>query len=59
MKRKLRITPAYAGKSEAKTFEAKLYTDHPRLRGEKRISGLEISGKTGITPAYAGKSKTV
>ena len=53
---RVRITPAYAGKSD---FVCKAFhppEDHPRVCGEKSFSGLPVSGRVGITPAYAGKS---
>ena len=34
-RRRLGITPAYAGKSQSRLFEARYVQDHPRLCGEK------------------------
>ena len=52
----MRITPAYAGKSES--FNDILYTlrDHPRLCGEKHNLFPQNRINHRITPAYAGKS---
>ena len=51
------ITPAYAGKSEAKEFACKDGRDHPpRMRG-KVFASPPAMLPTGITPAYAGKRK--
>ena len=33
----IRITPAYAGKSEQGYIVKNPYQDHPRIRGEKRF----------------------
>ena len=49
------ITPAYAGKSFAKTIRVPQSRDHPRLCGEKyKMTYAEIKALR-ITPAYAGK----
>ena len=51
----LRITPAYAGKSNAIAETVKNAGDHPRVCGEKSSTHSTIASWTGITPAYAGK----
>ena len=53
---RLRITPAYAGKSERGCQNERKKRDHPRLCGEKL--GVQEMGISllRITPAYAGKS---
>ena len=49
------ITPAYAGKSSIYTSSVSVFTDHPRLCGEKGIGETAYEGNARITPAYAGK----
>ena len=54
--RKVRITPAYAGKSAGRCIVLKEpYGSPPHVRG--KVAGYEVDVKVnGITPAYAGKS---
>ena len=54
-----RITPAYAGKSQARPQQADTSEDHPRLCGEKPSLIFVVIGSIGITPAYAGKSECI
>ena len=56
---KLRITPAYAGKSVLIACVCSLWEDHPRLCGEKPTPEFPLVTSIGITPAYAGKSFNV
>ena len=51
----IRITPAYAGKSFRLWKKQPILRDHPRLCGEKWVSGFSLTSKYRITPAYAGK----
>ena len=51
-----RITPACAGKSAAAFLRITLDKDHPRMCGEKCLSGKKLTGVGRITPACAGKS---
>ena len=52
---RLGITPACAGKSQAKYARIFIRRNHPRVRGEER-RGLRVDAKDGgITPACAGK----
>ena len=53
------ITPAYAGKRERGSFAAPAFWDHPRLCGEKEMSGFSLMEKPRITPAYAGKRQEI
>ena len=53
-----RITPAYAGKSFAKTIRVPQSRDHPRLCGEKcRLYAMQTAG-TGSPPPMRGKELT-
>ena len=52
----LRITPAYAGKSNTESRDCLRERDHPRICGEKSLACAERRQRPGITPAYAGKS---
>ena len=52
------ITPAYAGKSQAKKWSIYPRRDHPRLCGEKRCGRRFAGRRLWITPAYAGKRLT-
>ena len=54
----LRITPAYAGKSNPQGLLWTRSWDHPRLRGEKVTHTISEILAARITPAYAGKSCT-
>ena len=49
------ITPAYAGKSEAVNGPGIAGKDHPRVCGEKTISGYAKVLKTGSPPRMRGK----
>ena len=49
------ITPACAGKSVPDVISRSLPGDHPRMRGEKRLSRIERRNRRRITPACAGK----
>ena len=52
------ITPAYAGKSFAKTIRVPQSRDHPRLCGEKcRLYAMQTAG-TGSPPPMRGKELT-
>ena len=51
----LRITPAYAGKSQIFFLGRFCYGDHPRLCGEKRTCCFVLCPVCRITPAYVGK----
>ncbi len=51
----MRITPAYAGKSDFHDAHLRFFEDHPRLCGEKHILFIIGGDCMGITPAYAGK----
>ena len=51
----LRITPAYAGKSNPQGLLWTRSWDHPRLRGEKVTHTISEILAARITPAYAGK----
>ena len=53
------ITPAYAGKSSARSEMDWKPTDHPRLCGEKACFVYVYKCALRITPAYAGKSQTI
>ena len=50
-----RITPAYAGKSSNASFESVHSRDHPRLRGEKTLCGLQCTLLEGSPPLTRGK----
>ena len=52
---RLRITPAYAGKSDVVPDHFEITGDHPRLCGEKFRIHSFITCQPGVTPAYAGK----
>ena len=54
-KRRVRITPAYAGKSDKISSKSIRVKDHPRLCGEKSADAARHPSRTRITPAYAGK----
>ena len=53
---RLRITPAYAGKSARGCRSLRSLRDHPRLCGEKFVGHQKADRRFRITPAYAGKS---
>ena len=50
-----RITPAYAGKSLHFGRREEIQEDHPRLRGEKRLSASISNGFPGSPPLTRGK----
>mgnify|MGYP007121774174 CR=1 FL=1 len=52
---RIRITPAYAGKSGGIRFESKLTEDHPRLCGEKAKRQIVRILFTGSPPPMRGK----
>ena len=52
----LRITPAYAGKRLYKMTDFFLYTDHPRLCGEKYRIFVLIGHSKGSPPPMRGKA---
>ena len=52
---RLRITPAYAGKSSGATSPACPSWDHPRLCGEKHIINNYILKEPGSPPPMRGK----
>ena len=55
--KRLRITPAYAGKSKRFCVMLRTVQDHPRLCGEKWVFNANFGAVGRITPAYAGKSQ--
>ena len=55
MPERLRITPAYAGKSYICNCLKATDEDHPRLRGEKIHASLDISNEAGSPPLTRGK----
>ena len=55
IRRRTRITPAYAGKSAFSFFLAIFILDHPRLCGEKFPLGISIQYTTGSPPPMRGK----
>ena len=54
--RKIRITPAYAGKSGSGNFSARSGRDHPRLCGEKPASQNWEHSAQGSPPPMRGKA---
>ena len=52
-----RITPAYAGKSFPFFGIIRLHWDHPRICGEKQVSGLARSEPGGSPPHMRGKAR--
>ena len=52
-----RITPAYAGKSFRFFILEGLKEDHPRICGEKQVSGLARSEPGGSPPHMRGKAR--
>ena len=54
-----RITPACAGNSNADNIRKFLYTDHPRVCGEQRLSFLSSSGLRGSPPRVRGTALVV
>ena len=53
----LRITPAYAGKSDNKVGEIAEWEDHPRLCGEKDSPLLNSTLILGSPPPMRGKDR--
>ena len=53
--KKIRITPAYAGKSLRQSFKESARRDHPRICGEKATRGCTISVGWGSPPHMRGK----
>ena len=51
-----RITPAYAGKTDAPVLAFKPDKDHPRVCGENSAAQYLDTRTLRITPAYAGKT---
>ena len=51
----VRITPAYAGKSNRGAAVRPYIQDHPRVCGEKALQTVADHAVDRITPAYAGK----
>ena len=51
-----RITPAYAGKSSLALCVHHFHKDHPRICGEKQVSGLARSEPGGSPPHMRGKA---
>ena len=54
--KELRITPACAGKSPARSAAPLLFGDHPRLRGEKAGGGGRRRALAGSPPLARGKA---
>ena len=54
--RYIRITPAYAGKSQQKLARAQTQKDHPRVCGEKDKVGGQTSDIVGSPPRMRGKA---
>ena len=52
---RLRITPAYAGKSELLETIRNYYKDHPRVCGEKGVENLKVNSLPGSPPRMRGK----
>ena len=50
-----RITPAHAGKTDLKLFQARLVSDHPRACGENPAAGTAGFLTTGSPPRMRGK----
>ena len=53
--KRVRITPAYAGKSLRQSFKESARRDHPRICGEKATRGCTISVGWGSPPHMRGK----
>ena len=51
----MRITPAYAGKSQAGSLSHKRIEDHPRLCGEKVTVAVPLIPYSGSPPPMRGK----
>ena len=55
LKGRCRITPAYAGKRDDRSFTSFLYWDHPRVCGEKNPDTCESYVQEGSPPRMRGK----
>ena len=53
----IRITPAYAGKSNYDVAKINDGGDHPRLCGEKKCDRVKHCGSMGSPPPMRGKDK--
>ena len=53
------ITPAYAGKSFAKTIRVPQSRDHPRLCGEKAKKARQTREALGSPPPMRGKDRKI
>ena len=56
---RLRITPAYAGKSSKGGKQYGPAQDHPRVCGEKFAKTRELTRRKGSPPRMRGKAKRV
>ena len=56
---RLRITPAYAGKSDVVPDHFEITWDHPRLCGEKGLIEILENGELGSPPPMRGKAREV
>ena len=56
---RVRITPAWAGKSTQLQGSSPLAQDHPRVGGEKSILGLSKGGEKGSPPRGRGKDSVM
>ena len=54
---RLRITPAWAGKSCCSSLVYGIRWDHPRVGGEKITTGMSLLGNGGSPPRGRGKAK--
>ncbi len=52
----IRITPAYAGKSQGECSHAPAQTDHPRICGEKCLNFWPVPQAVGSPPHMRGKA---
>ena len=57
--RNIRITPAYAGKSDTATTPAATLPDHPRLCGEKAHNSRLALFSPGSPPPMRGKADDI
>ena len=51
------IAPAYAGKRAKERNTERVEEDHPRVCGEKRRTGLQVTKQTGSPPRMRGKAQ--
>ena len=56
---KMRITPAYAGKSKVLNAIICILKDHPRLCGEKLLSAVTSATTRGSPPPMRGKAQAL